>query len=226
MRIALVGAGGMGTCHYMNYRHIEGAQVVALVGRGERDRAHAEQWGLPLYTCVDEANRREQIDLFDVCVPTYLHKAIVLEALACKKPVICEKPIALHVKDAQEMFDAAQANGVQLYVAQVLQFTREVEQLHRIVDERLYGQPLDACFERLSQRPAWSEGNWLFDRDKSGLLPFDLHVHDLDVIVSVFGKQLDLYLAVILDIHNDDRLAFFGSGEVCDIDIFLFIGRR
>ena len=123
MRIALVGAGGMGTCHYMNYRHIEGAQVVALVGRGERDRAHAEQWGLPLYTCVDE--------------PTYLHKAIVLEALACKKPVICEKPIALHVKDAQEMFDAAQANGVQLYVAQVLQFTREVEQLHRIVDERV-----------------------------------------------------------------------------------------
>ena len=112
MRIALVGAGGMGTCHYMNYRHIEEAQVVALVGRGERDRAHAEQWGLPLYTCVDEANRREQIDLFDVCVPTYLHKAIVLEALACKKPVICEKPIALHVKDAQEMFDAAQANGV------------------------------------------------------------------------------------------------------------------
>ena len=39
MRIALVGAGGMGTCHYMNYRHIEGAQVVALVGRGEREFA-------------------------------------------------------------------------------------------------------------------------------------------------------------------------------------------
>lgn len=113
----------MGTCHYMNYQHIEHAQVVALVGRGENDRAHAEAWGLPLYDSVTEANRLEQIDLFDVCVPTYLHKAIVLEALACKKPVICEKPIALHLKDAQEMFDAAQANGVQLYVAQVLQFT-------------------------------------------------------------------------------------------------------
>lgn len=44
------------------------------------------------------------------------------------------------------------------------------------------------CFERLSQRPAWSQGNWLFDREKSGLLPFDLHVHDLDVMVSVFGR--------------------------------------
>ena len=188
MRIALVGAGGMGTCHYMNYQHIDGARVVALVGRGESDREHARQWRLPLYDSVTEANRQEEIDLFDVCVPTYLHKAIVLEALGCKKPVICEKPIALHSEDARAMFDAAQANGVQLYIAQVLQFTREVEQLHRIVDERLYGAPLDACFERLSQRPAWSQGNWLFDREKSGLLPFDLHVHDLDVIVSVFGK--------------------------------------
>ena len=52
MRIALVGAGGMGTCHYMNYQHIEHAQVVALVGRGENDRAHAEAWGLPLYDSV------------------------------------------------------------------------------------------------------------------------------------------------------------------------------
>ena len=105
MRIALVGAGGMGTCHYMNYQHIEHAQVVAIVGRGESDRQHAEQWGLPLYESVTEANQREQIDLFDVCVPTYLHKAVVLEALACKKPVICEKPIALHLKDAQEAFE-------------------------------------------------------------------------------------------------------------------------
>ena len=77
---------------------------------------------------------------------------------------------------------------MQLYVAQVLQFTREVEQPTASWTSGFSGQPLDACFERLSQRPAWSEGNWLFDWDKSGFLPFDLHVHDLDVIVSVFGK--------------------------------------
>ena len=84
MRIALVGAGGMGTCHYMNYRHIEGAQVVALVGRGERDRAHAGAVGLAAVYMRGRGESPEQIDLFDVCVPTYLHKAIVLEALACK----------------------------------------------------------------------------------------------------------------------------------------------
>ena len=80
----------MGTCHYMNYQHIDGARVVALVGRGESDREHARQWRLPLYDSVTEANRQEEIDLFDVCVPTYLHKAIVLEALACGVPVLVQ----------------------------------------------------------------------------------------------------------------------------------------
>ena len=49
MRIALVGLGGMGTTHYLNYLHIADAQVVAAVGKSEQDRARAAQWGLPLY---------------------------------------------------------------------------------------------------------------------------------------------------------------------------------
>ena len=51
-----------------------------------------------------------------------------------------------------------------------------------------YGKVLDASFERLSAAPRWAVGGWLFDKNKSGLLPFDLHIHDLDVIVSLFGK--------------------------------------
>ena len=45
MRIALVGLGGMGSTHYLNYLHIPQAQVVAAVGQGEKDRARAAGWG-------------------------------------------------------------------------------------------------------------------------------------------------------------------------------------
>ena len=72
--------------------------------------------------------------------------------------MITEKPIALCLTDAQEMYDAADRAGVQLYVAQVLQFTREVETLHQVMADRRYGKPLDACFERLSARPGWVQG--------------------------------------------------------------------
>jgi predicted dehydrogenase len=75
-----------------------------------------------------------------------------------------------------------------LFVAQVLQFTKEIELLHTLIQSGEYGKPLDAYFERLSACPRWVQNGWLFDAEKSGLLPFDLHIHDLDAIVSLFGK--------------------------------------
>lgn len=188
MKILLAGLGGMGVCHYMNDLHIEDANVVAVVGCTDSDRARAAEWQLPIYDTVTAACAAQEIDLVDVCTPTYLHKPLVLEALKCRKHVIVEKPIALSYADAAEMYAAADEAGVQLYVAQVLQFTREVETLREVMQDQRYGKPLDACFERLSAKPQWVQGGWLFDRAKSGLLPFDLHIHDLDVIVSLFGK--------------------------------------
>ena len=188
MKIALVGLGGMGTTHYLNYQHIPGAQVVAAVGQSEQDRARAAEWGVPLYTTLTELCAHEQAELADICAPTFLHRALALEAAGLGLHIITEKPMALSLADAEEMYAAADRAGVQLYVAQVLQFTREVETLHRVVADGRYGKPLDACFERLSACPGWVQGSWLFDKEKSGLLPFDLHIHDLDVLVSVLGE--------------------------------------
>ena len=86
------------------------------------------------------------------------------------------------------MLYTADAKGCHLYIAQVLQFTKEIQALHTLVETEEYGKVLDASFERLSAAPRWAVGGWLFDKTKSGLLPFDLHIHDLDVIVSLFGK--------------------------------------
>ena len=188
MRVLLVGLGGMGNCHLRNWRRVDGADVVACVGADEGDRKRASDWGLPYYSSITDACSAEAIGLVDVCAPTYLHKPLVMEALANGKPTITEKPMALTVKDAQEMFDAADKAGVQLYVAQVLQFTRETEILREVVKDGRYGKPLDGHFERLSACPKWTADGWMLSKHKSGLIPYDLHIHDLDVIISVFGK--------------------------------------
>jgi len=188
MNILLVGLGGMATCHYMNYQHIPLAHVVAAVGSTDRDRETAKKWNVPLYASISAACMQEHVELVDVCTPTHLHKEMTLEAISHGKHVITEKPIALSFADAREMYDAAEKQGVQLYVAHVVQFTREIEVLRQVVADGRYGRPLDACFERLTACPKWSQGGWLLDKSKSGLIPFDLHIHDLDVIVSIFGK--------------------------------------
>ena len=188
IRIGLVGTGGMGSVHYANYQRIAGCQVVAVCGVSQADEQNAAKWQLPIYPTITQMVKNEQIDLVDICTPTFLHHDMVMESLSLGKDTITEKPIALHRKDAEEMLQTAKEKGCLLFVAQVLQFTKEVQILHRLVKSGVYGKVLDACFERLSACPRWGQGGWLFDREKSGLLPFDLHIHDLDVIVSLFGK--------------------------------------
>jgi predicted dehydrogenase len=72
-------------------------------------------------------------------------------------------------------------------VGHVLQFSPAAKLLHTLVEGGEYGRALDAVFLRLSACPKWAQGGWLFDKTKSGLLPFDLHIHDLDLIISLFG---------------------------------------
>jgi predicted dehydrogenase len=188
IRVGIVGTGGMGTVHYHNYQHIDDAEVVAVVGGSEKSRQRASDWNVTHYSSIDQCAQSEDIDVFDICTPTYLHKQHVMEALSNNKHAITEKPIALNRKDAEEMYALADRIGKRLFVGQVLQFTKEIEVLRGLVQSEEYGQPLDAHFERLSACPRWVESSWLFEREKSGLIPFDLHIHDLDVIVSLFGK--------------------------------------
>lgn len=188
IRIGLVGTGGMGMVHYNNYAHIEDCKVTALVGVTDQSRECAVNWELPLYPDIPAMAQAEQLDVVDICSPTFLHKTHVMEALSCGINAITEKPVALHYKDALEMMELADRQGKLLFVGQVLQFTREAEVLHELVRNKEYGEPLDAFFERLSACPRWIQNGWLFDREKSGLLPFDLHIHDLDLIVSLFGR--------------------------------------
>lgn len=188
LKIGLVGVGGMGKVHYANYQKIPDCQVAAVCGSSRRARDTAGQWGVPCFDTVTAMTRSCDLDVVDICTPTYTHHDLVMESLACGRHVICEKPIALSTADAREMLDEAQRRGLGLYIAQVLQFTKEVQALRRVTESGEYGKPLDACFERLSACPRWAQDGWLFDGAKSGLLPYDLHIHDLDVIVSVFGR--------------------------------------
>ena len=220
MKIILVGAGGMGSTHFHNYACIPGACVQALVGVSEADRQAAAEWGLPLYSTITEAAAQEQAEIADLCVPTFLHESLALEAFRCGLHVITEKPCALSRAGAENMFRAARAAGRQLYVAQVVQFARETEVLRQVFQEQRYGRPLDGFFERLSARPAWSQGGWLLDRKKSGLLPFDLHIHDLDLIVSLFGRPESVHVSASpenqgIQDHLRISYTFPGGVSVC-----------
>ncbi|MFV0380286.1 MAG: Gfo/Idh/MocA family protein [Anaerorhabdus sp.] len=188
INIAIVGSGGMGSVHYYNFLKIKTCQVVAIIGASLKDEQKAQEWNLKYYKSISDCVKDINVDVIDICTPTFLHYNHVMEALQHKKQVICEKPLTLKLKDAKNIFDCARKNGCNIYVGHVVQFMPQTKILRELVASNKYGKVLDGDFERLSASPDWAVGGWLFDKSKSGLIPFDLHIHDLDLIISLFGR--------------------------------------
>lgn len=189
INLLLVGLGGMGKVHYHNIKKLNTANIVASVGNGSKDEEEARSLGLPLYSSIGEAvENHPEINVVDITTPTFLHFQHVNEALDLKRDVICEKPLSLKSEEARFLFDKARDNGLYLHVAHVLRYTKEFNILKDLVDNKIFGNVLDASFTRLSACPFWAKDGWLFDKSKSGMIPFDLHIHDLDMIYSLFHE--------------------------------------
>ena len=196
-RILLVGFGGMGHVHYVNIQRMDNAEIVGITGT-EHDREAAEKTGLPFFLSITEGIQKLSPDAVDITTPTFLHKLHVMEALECGVDVICEKPLALSASDAAEIYRTAEDKGLRVFPALVMRYTKEFSVLSSLIHNGEYGKLIKADFHRLSPMPEWTAGNWLFDKDKSGLIPFDLHIHDLDMIYALFGEPecIDSYAPV------------------------------
>lgn len=191
-RILLVGLGGMGKVHFANYSHLKTqCTVIAAVGKGKADEKFARDNGLPFFPSIESAVEEvDGIDVVDITTPSFLHRENVEEALRCGKDVICEKPLALDPADALSMIESARSRGLRLEVAMVCRYTKEFGILKDLLASGKYGRLEEVSFVRLSQTPQWSAGGWLTDRSKSGLVPFDLMIHDIDMMIALLGAGI------------------------------------
>ena len=190
LKVALVGVGGISGAHIPAWDRMEDAELVALCDiRPEQMERYPDKRH---YTDFDEMLAREEIDILDITLPTYLHADFAVKALEKGINVICEKPISLKKDDVARVYGAAEKNGVKFMVAQVLRFWPEYEVLKSIYDKKTYGALLSGEMARLGCCPKWSWDGWMTDENRSGLVPFDLHIHDLDFMVYAFGAPKNI----------------------------------
>ena len=186
LKVALVGVGGISGAHIPAWDAREDAELVALCDiRPERMEKYPK---IRHYTDFDEMLKNEKIDILDICLPTYLHADFSVKAMENGINVICEKPVSLKKEDVKRVYECAGKNNVKFMVAQVLRFWPEYEIVKDIYDKGIYGKLLSGSMRRLGVSPKWSWDGWLMDENRSGLVPFDLHIHDSDFIVFAFGK--------------------------------------
>lgn len=190
LKIGLVGVGGISGEHIPVWNAMENAELVALCDiRPERMEFYPDK---RRYTDFHEMLEKEQLDILDICLPTYLHADFAIEAMEKGIHVLCEKPVSLKEEDVARVYSTAQRMRVHFMVAQVLRFWPEYELLKEIYDTGRYGKLLAGYMSRLGACPRWSWDNWMRDPARSGLIPYDLHVHDLDFMVYAFGRPLSV----------------------------------
>jgi len=122
----------------------------------------------------------DQVDLVDICTPTSEHRSMVLQAAAGRKHVICEKPIALTVQDAQAMIDACTQSGVRLFIGMVVRFFPQYRLAKELVDQGRVGQLGVLRLKRVAYPPSKPVDNWFVDETRSGGMVLDLMIHDFD----------------------------------------------
>ncbi len=185
LKVAVVGVGGISGAHIPVWEEMEDAELVALCDiRPERMEVYE---GKNRYTDFEEMLNNEEIDILDICLPTYLHADYAVMAMERGINVICEKPISLNEEDIDRVYSTAEKHNVKFMVAQVLRFWPEYELVKEIYDTKKYGKLLSGTMTRLGCYPRWSWDGWMMDEKRSGLVPFDLHIHDLDYMVYAFG---------------------------------------
>ena len=108
LKIGLAGLGGIGQVHLSTYGHLEDCEVAAVCDPSEAGRKRAEEKGIPCYGDLGSLLDARTVDLVDVCVPSFLHRDCVMEALERGLPVICEKPLALRGDHVREMYALAE----------------------------------------------------------------------------------------------------------------------
>ncbi len=177
-RVGIVGSGGMGGWHASRWR----ALPVELTGfydaDPERAAIQAEKYGVQVFTSLDVL--LEQSDIVDICTPPANHASITIAAAQAGKHVVCEKPIARHLKDAQAMIEACETAGVRLFVAQVVRFFPEFVRAREVLLSGALGRLGVVRTVRGGARP--EARAWFADVAQSGGVILDVGIHDLDYL--------------------------------------------
>lgn len=194
LRVAVAGAGFMGSTHAPRWAAQPEVQVVGVYSRDlARARSVAEPIGARAVDDLD-ALLALPADALDICLPTDTHRDVALRAFAAGRHVVCEKPIALRVEDGEAMAAAARQARRLLLVAHVVRFWPEYARLFALVAEGAIGRPTSAVAQRLQEGPGWVPDTGTAHA-RSGGQVVDLQIHDDDYLVWLFGLPRSVHCA-------------------------------
>ena len=209
------------------------AKLCTVTGLWRRDPQKAQEavrqypkFPLEIYETPDALCAAPDVDAIFVASPDALHLEHVLTAIRHRKPVLCEKPMAMNARQAEQMVEAAEKAGVLLGVAQNFRFERSVERIRNVITSGTLGKPLLARSEFhyfIREHPR----RWLRDPTLACGGPVgDVAVHCIDALRYILQDEVRSIFARALYDHESGAVEAaamlmleFKKGTIADVTV-------
>lgn len=197
LNVGVIGMGFMGRAHsnahrkvnhFFELEHKPVLKAICALETEEKLKSFADTWGYESYeTDWRKLIARDDIDQVDICTPNVTHKEIVLAAAEAGKNIICEKPLAMNVAEAEEMCAAVEKAGVPNLVSFNYRRVPAISLAKQVIDEGRIGRPFHYRATYLqdwtisADVPQGGDALWRLDIKTAGSgVTGDLLAHSID----------------------------------------------
>jgi predicted dehydrogenase len=196
LQAGIIGAGYIGEYHARGYAVQPDVRLAVVI---DPNLARAQKLA-KLYQAEAlpdlEALIASDVDLVSICTPTPTHMHLAISLMQAGKHVLCEKPIARTLEQAQSMIDTANQSGVKFMVAHVSRYEVDHHKAREILERGEIGDLRMAFHSITSTYPGWSVQDWLGDEEKSGGPIVDLAIHSVDYMLWLFKSPVKRVYAI------------------------------
>ena len=190
IKCANIGCGSIGNTHADQYANCSQAEFAAVCDvLPHKAEAVAAKYKVPdVYADYKKMLKDDSIKAVSICLPNYLHAPVTIDALRAGKHVLCEKPIALNMKQAKTMQAEAKKAKKMLAIGVVNRFHDNVNYIRSMIQNGELGEVFHCHLSFLSHRSIPGMGGWVTTKAKSGGgVMIDWGVHFIDLALYCLG---------------------------------------
>ncbi len=173
------------------FQKIPGSKLTYVMRRNEvKLKDYAQRHGVEKYsTDYKDLLEDEELDAIYIATPPHMHRFYTEQVAKAKKHVYVEKPMALTVKECEEMIEICKNEGVKLFVAYYRRGQEKFESTKNMIDNKEIGEIRSFQLLYTSQIPKHDPNRpWLYDKDISGGGKlYDVGSHMIDLLLYFFG---------------------------------------
>lgn len=207
IKIGIIGCGRISGKHCEAINKLENCKLVAVCDKNEENaKAVANKANCEYYTNYEEMLDKADIDLVSICTPSGLHAKHTIMASNKKKHVVSEKPMAMDLKDADEMIKACRDNEVKLFVVKQNRYNPPVLKAYEALRKGRFGKLLLLNTTVRWARPQdyYDQDEWRGTKGKGGGVLMNQAIHHIDLLQLFGGPVKSVYAKLETLNHNID----------------------